>query len=308
MKLENLKWGDLKPLSRRYLLIVFVIIIFGPLAVCCTASEGYKVEKIASGYQFTEGPVWTPWGTLLFSDIPANRIYEIGNGQKIYREPSGQSNGLTFDLQGRLIACEHANRRVTRTEKNGSITVLADSYQGKRLNSPNDVVVKSDGSIYFTDPPYGVDEKDRELDFQGVYRITPKGKLELLIKDFKMPNGLCFSPDEKLLYIADSSNLRHIRVFDVLKDGTLANGRVFAKVGQGGVPDGMKVDLKGNLYVTGPGGVWVFDPSGKHIDTIETPETPANCAWGDKDGKTLYITARTSVYKVRLDVGGRPGR
>jgi len=170
------------------------------------------------------------------------------------------------------------------------------------------VVVKSDGSIYFTDPPYGVDEKDRELDFQGVYRITPKGKLELLIKDFNMPNGLCFSPDEKLLYIADSSNLRHICVFDVLKDGTLANGRVFAKVGQGGAPDGMKVDLKGNLYVTGPGGVWVFDPSGKHIDTIETPETPANCAWGDKDGKTLYITARTSVYKVRLDVGGRPGR
>jgi gluconolactonase len=277
-------------------------------AVGCAASEERKLEKIGSGYQFTEGPVWTPWGTLLFSDIPANKIYEFGKEQKVYRDPSGQSNGLTFDLQGRLIACEHGNRRVSRTEKDGSITVLADRYEGRRLNSPNDVVVKSDGSIYFTDPPYGVGENDREIDFQGVYRITTKGKLELLVKDFDRPNGLCFSPDEKRLYIADSSNRRHVRVFDVLKDGTLANGRVFAQVAQGGAPDGMKVDVKGNLYVTGPGGVWVFDPNGKHIETIECPETPANCAWGDADGKTLYVTARTGLYKVRLDTGGKPGR
>lgn len=265
----------------------------------------YSVEKMSTGYTFTEGPVWTPWGTLLFSDIPANKIWEIGSEAKIYRYPSGNSNGLTFDMQGRLIACEHGNRRVTRTEKDGSITMLAERYQGKRLNSPNDAAVRSDGSIYFTDPPYGISADKQELDFQGVYRITPAGELQLLVKDFVRPNGLCFSPDEKLLYIADSSELRHIRVFNVAKDGSLSGGEVFASVSERGVPDGMKVDIKGNLYVAGPGGVWIFDPAGKHIDTIKTPETPANLAWGGKDGKTLYITAITSVYKVRLETGGK---
>ncbi len=277
--------------------------VFG--AAAPATAEKHQVEKVSGGYQFTEGPVWSPWGTLLFSDIPANKIYEIGKEQKVYREPSGESNGLTFDPRGRLIACEHKNRRITRTDKDGSVTVIADRYEGKRLNSPNDVVVKSDGSIYFTDPPYGGDGTPREIDFQGVYRITPKGKVELLVKDFSMPNGLCFSPDEKRLYIGDSSNLRHIRVFDVAKDGTLTNGRVFAKVAEGGAPDGMKVDVKGNLYSSGPGGVWVFDPNGKHLETIECPETPANLCWGGEDGKTLYITAKTSVYKLRLDVGGK---
>lgn len=281
--------------------------VFG--AVGPASARGHQAGKVSGGYQFTEGPVWSPWGTLLFSDIPADRIYEIAKKRKVYREPSGQSNGLTFDDQGRLIACEHLTRRVTRTEKDGSITVLAERYQGKRLNSPNDVVVKSDGSIYFTDPPYGVAGKDRELDFQGVYRITAKGKLELLVKDFEMPNGLCFSPDEKRLYVADSSSLRHIRVFDVAKNGALTNGRVFAKLAEGGAPDGMKVDAKGNLYSSGPGGVWVFDPSGKYLETIGCPEVPANLCWGDEDGKALYITARTGVYKVRLDAHGTlPGR
>lgn len=269
--------------------------------------NNYKVEKVVSGLQFTEGPVWSPRNTLFFTDIPANRIYELTqDGQlKIYREPSGNANGLTFDKQGRLIACEHSNRRVTRTEKDGTVTVLADRYQGKRLNSPNDVVVKSDGSIYFTDPTYGIKKEEQELDFQGVYRIRPDGQLELLVRDFKMPNGLCFSPDEKRLYIADSSELAHIRVFDVNPDGSLSNGRIFAKTTGPGGPDGMKVDLNGNLYVAGPGGVWIFNPEGKKIDIISTPEVPANLAWGDEDGKTLYITARTSVYKVRLAVGGK---
>lgn len=269
--------------------------------------QNKKVEKVVGNLQFTEGPVWTPWKTLLFSDIPANRIYELSdNGRlKIYREPSGNSNGLTFDKQGRLIACEHSTRRVTRTEKDGTIVVLAERYQGKRLNSPNDVVVKSDGSIYFTDPTYGIKKEDQELGFQGVYRIRPEGQLELLVDDFKMPNGLCFSPDEKQLYVADSSELAHIRVFDVTPDGKLTNSRIFAKTSGPGGPDGMKVDVNGNLYVAGPGGVWIFDSAGKQIDLIKTPEVPANLAWGDEDGKTLYITARTSIYKVRLDVGGK---
>lgn len=264
-----------------------------------------KVEKISSGYKFTEGPVWSMSGTLLFSDIPANRIYELKPEKHVFRDPSGGSNGLTLDLQGRLIACEHGNRRVSRTEKDGSVTVIAASYRGKKLNSPNDVVVKSDGSIYFTDPTYGIKPEQNELGFQGVYRVKPGSPPVLLVKDFVQPNGLCFSPDEKLLYIADSSDLRHIRVFDVNKDGRLANGRVFAAIPERGPgPDGMKVDKQGRLYAAGPNGVWVFDPSGRHIGTISVPETPANLAWGDADGKTLYITARTSIYKARLQTGG----
>lgn len=285
--------------------IVLAVALTALLAGCVGAKE-YKVEKVSSGHQFTEGPVWTPQGKLLFSDIPANKIWEVGSESKVFRDPSGNSNGLTFDLQGRLIACEHGNRRVSRTEKDGSLTTIADHYDGKRLNSPNDAAVKSDGSIYFTDPPYGISPEQQELDFQGVYRIKPDGKLDLLVRDFDRPNGLCFSPDEKLLYIADSStNLRHIRVFNVAKDGTLTGGKVFAKVSDKGVPDGMKVDVNGNLYVAGPGGVWIFDSTGKHIDTIRLPETPANLAWGGRDGKTLYMTAVTSVYKVRLEVGGK---
>lgn len=282
---------------------LFVIIESGFLADC-------KVDKISGGYKFTEGPVWSMSGTLLFSDIPANRIYELKPEKKVFRDPSGNSNGLTLDRQGRLIACEHGNRRVSRTEKDGSITVIAASYRGKKLNSPNDAVVKSDGCVYFTDPTYGIRPEQKELGFQGVYRVKPGSPPELLVKDFVQPNGLCFSPDEKLLYIADSSDLRHIRVFDVTKDGRLANGRVFARIPVSGPgPDGMKVDKQGRLYAAGPDGVWVFEPSGKHVGTIAVPETPANLAWGDADGKTLYITARTSIYKTRLRTGGvLPGR
>lgn len=275
-----------------------------------TALSDYKVEKISTGYKFTEGPVWTLSNTLLFSDIPASKIYELRPEQRVFRDPSGNSNGLTLDNEGRLIACEHSNRRVTRTEKDGSTTVLAHRYQGKWFNSPNDVVVKSDGSVYFTDPTYGGKPDEDEMGFQGVYRARPDGTIDLLVKDFHEPNGLCFSPDEKLLYVDDSSDLRHIRVFNVEKDGTLSGGRLFAKCDSTkGVPDGMKVDVEGTLYVAAAGGVWVFDKSGKHIETIAVPETPANLAWGDEDGKTLYLTAQTSIYKVRMKVGGRlPGR
>ena len=267
-----------------------------------------KIEKVAGGFHFTEGPLWHKEGFLLFSDIPADRIvsWKPGGDASTYREVSGNSNGLTFDKEGRLIVCEHGNRRVTREEKDGKITVLASHYEGKRLNSPNDVVVKSDGSIYFTDPPYGCKEEDRELPFQGVFRLSPDGKLTLLVDDFDRPNGLAFSPDEKVLYIADSSARLHVRVFDVKPDGTLSNGRVFVemKTGEPGGPDGMKVDSNGNLWTTGAGGVWVLDKTGKHLGTIKPPELPANCAWGDKDGNTLYMTARTGLYRIKTNAGG----
>jgi gluconolactonase len=269
--------------------------------------EGARIEKLAGGFRFTEGPVWRD-GTLLFSDIPANQIKQWAPDGKLstFREPSGNSNGLTLDRQGRLIACEHGNRRVSRTEKDGKVVTLAERYDGKRLNSPNDAVVKSDGSIYFTDPPYGIRTEQQELSFQGVYRLTPDGKLNLLVRDFDRPNGLALSPDEKVLYIADSSARMHVRAFDVKSDGTLANGRVFAEMrtGEDGAPDGMKVDREGRLYCTGPGGVWVFAADGKHLGTIKPPEVPANCGWGEADGKTLYMTARTGLYRIRLNAAG----
>ena len=266
-------------------------------------------ERIAADLQFTEGPVWHPDGYLLFSDIPADIIYKWtpdGSLEK-FRSPSGNSNGLTLDNQGRLVTCEHGNRRVSRTESDGTIVVVADKYQGKRLNSPNDVVVKSDGSIYFTDPPYGVQPEDRELDFQGVYRIAPDGDLTLLADDFEKPNGLAFSPDEKILYVDDTEHA-HVRAFDVQPDGTLSNGRVFAELGEHR-PDGMKVDVNGNVYVTASF-VWVFDSTGKHLGNITTPDAPANCAFGGPDNKDLFITARPSVYRIKLKVAGAtiPGK
>ena len=275
-----------------------------------------QVEKLGTGCQFTEGPVWNSMGGfLVFSDIPANQMKKWAPESGIinFRVPSGESNGLTYDRQGRLIACEHANRRVSRTEVDGEIVTIASHYDGKRLNSPNDVVVKSDGSIYFTDPPYGLTAEygvlgKQELGFQGVYRLSPDGdNLALLIDDFDRPNGLCFAPDESILYINDSSGRSHVRAFDVQPDGTIAYGRLFADVvGEGGAPDGMKADQEGNVYVTGPRGVWIFDASGKHLGVIETPEGATNFAWGESDWKTLYIAAKTSLYRVRCKVAGIP--
>jgi len=275
-----------------------------------------KLEKLATGFIFTEGPVWDAAnGCLFFSDIPGDKMrkWTKDEGIEVFRDPSGKSNGLTFDKQGRLIACEHANRRVSRTEKDGTVVTIADRYEGKRLNSPNDVVVKSDGSIYFSDPPYGLTAEfgvlgKQELPFQGVYRLSPDGRtLTLLVDDFERPNGLAFSPDESLLYI-DDTDRAHVRVFDVNPDGTISNGHVFAEVkgdGAGGV-DGMKVDSEGDIYVTGPGGIWIFDSSGNKLGSVGVPEVAANMAWGDEDWKTLYITASTSLYRIRLGIKGIP--
>lgn len=266
--------------------------------------ETTTYARVAGGFQFTEGPVWHPEGYLLFSDIPASIIYryepDSGEAPVPWRQPSGNSNGLTYDRAGRLLACEHGNRRVSRTEPDGTITPLATHYQGARLNSPNDIVVRSDGSIYFTDPPYGITEDQRELPYNGLYRISPDGELSLLETDFGRPNGLVFSPDESLLYVDDSPR-REIRVFGVNAAGELTSDRLFANLEslEEGSPDGMKVDVMGNLYCAGPGGIWIFEPSGALVGIVAGPERPANLAFGDADLCTLYITARTGLYTLR---------
>ncbi|MBE9187302.1 SMP-30/gluconolactonase/LRE family protein [Microcoleus sp. LEGE 07076] len=268
-----------------------------------------KLEKLAGNFQFIEGPIWLPEGFLLFSDIPANIIYKFASNQQveIFRRPSGKANGNTLDRENRLITAEHENRRVSRTEKDGKVIGLADRYEGKKLNSPNDLVVKSDGSIYFTDPPYGITKEQEELGFYGVYRLAPDGKLTLLVKDLVLPNGIAFSPDEQKLYV-NNSEAGFIAVFDVKPDGTVTNQRIFAELkdaSQSGVPDGLKVDVEGNVYSTGPGGVWIFSPEGKLLGRISVPETATNLAWGDTDYKTLYITASKSLYRIRLKIAGR---
>lgn len=262
-----------------------------------------RIERLATGFRFTEGPVWHPAGYLLFSDIPASRIIKWTKPDQIetFRHPSNQSNGLTLDRQGGLIACEHESRSVSYTSPDGTVSVLADRYQEKRLNSPNDVVVRSNGSVFFTDPPYGVSAELRELNFQGVYRLDSDGTLTLLVDDFDKPNGLAFSPDEQKLYV-DDSDRRHVRVFDLSPEGMLSHGRIFAElppVGPG-LPDGLKVDRQGNLFVTGPGGVSVYAPTGDHLGLIPMPEVTSNCAFGDTDSRTLYMTACTSLYRIRL--------
>lgn len=269
-----------------------------------------KIKKVATGFKFTEGPVWIQESQhLLFSDIFGNKIYQLNRGNKvtIFRENSHNSNGLTLDRQGRLIACEHGTRRLTRTEKDGSITVLADQFAGKKLNSPNDVVVRSDGLIYFTDPPYGIKSEAQEQPCQGVYCYNPQNQsLTIVADDFDRPNGLTFSLDETQLYIDDSTR-HHLRVFDVNADGSLENSRIFAelKLDRQGCPDGMKIDSQGNIYCIGAGGIWVFDRFANHLGMIVIPEIPANLAWGDNDGKSLYVTARTSIYKLRVKVAGK---
>jgi len=282
-------------------------------AIKSIVPEDAMVEQLAGGFGFTEGPVWHQ-GSLLCSDIPNNRIIRwrmLGEGPEVttFRTPSGNSNGLTLDRSGRLIACEHSARRVTRTEPDGRITVLAERYQEKRLNSPNDVVVRSDGSVFFTDPPYGLAGLTawKELPYQGVYRLAPDGELVLLVDDFDRPNGLAFAPDEQVLYVNDTSR-GHIRAFDVSQEGSLSNGRVLIEM-QGtepGGPDGMKVDREGNIYCTGPGGFWIISAAGKCLARVRPPELPANLAWGDADFRSLYLTARTGLYRIRLSIAGAP--
>ena len=257
---------------------------------------------VAQNLGFTEGPVWHPDGSLLFSDIPNSRIHRLrGGALDTYREPSGNSNGLTLDADMRLLACEHGGRRVSR-QRDDEFETVASHYEGKRLNSPNDIIVRNDGRIFFTDPPYGIEESQRELPFNGVFTIAPDGgDPVLLVSDFDRPNGLALSPDERTLYIADTQRL-HVRAFDVAAGGALSNGRVFADMAEGGRPDGMKVDVDGRLYVSA-GTLQVFAADGALLGVIDCPQSPANCAWGE-DGSTLYITARTAVYSLRFSVRG----
>jgi gluconolactonase len=290
-----------------------------------------QLEILAGGFIWTEGPVWIKdGGFLAFSDIP-NNVVNKWDGKKVtpYVKPSGYtgkkprggkpgdepgSNGLMLDAQGRLTLCEHGDRRVTRIEKDGTKTVLADKYMGKRLNSPNDLVYHSSGALYFTDPPYGMekgwDDPARELDFCGVYRLSPNGKLTLLTKEMTRPNGITLSPDEKTLYVANSDPKIAIwMAFPVKTDGTLGDGKVFFDATQWvgkkkGLPDGMKVDEAGNLFATGPGGVLVFSPEGKHLGTIATGVNTANCAFGE-DGMTLFVAADHDICRIRLSTKGR---
>jgi gluconolactonase len=272
-------------------------------------------EKLGTGFLFTEGPLWHARDKyLLFSDMPGDhmRKWTARDGVTTFRKPCAQSNGLTWDRQGRLLVCQHSTSTLTRTEPDGQSTVLASHHDGKELNSPNDVVTKSDGAIYFTDPTYGRNEyygKPRpvQLTFRGVYRVVADGALTLLADDFGQPNGLCFSLDEKRLFVNDTEK-QHIRVFDVKPDGTLANSRVWAETkGQGqGAPDGMKIDTEGNIYCCGPGGIHVFDPQGTCLGVIQMPEYTANFCFGDDDYRSLFVTASTSLYRVRVKVPGRP--
>lgn len=285
-----------------------------------------KVFKLAEGFTFTEGPVWyADGGYLLFSDPNENTIYKyVPDGQlTVFRQPSGYagadiaayrqpgSNGLALDDQGRLTINEHGNRRVTRLDADGTVTVLVDRYQGKRLNSPNDLVYRSDGTLFFTDPPFGLpqvyDDPRKELPYSGVFALY-KGKLKLLTTDLKGPNGIAFSPDEKYLYVGDwDEEHKVVMRYEVEKDATLKNGRVFfdmtAAPGEDAI-DGVKVDRAGNLYVSGPGGLWVLSPEGKHLGTIIPPRHPHNMAWGGEDGQTLYLCARSGLYRMRLGIPG----
>lgn len=263
-----------------------------------------KPFLLADGFLFTEGPVWNKKeGFILFSDIPASIIYKLtlsNNNIEIFREPSYNSNGLAYDTNGLLLAAEHGSRTVTRMQKDGTVVAIADNYMGKKLHSPNDIAVRSDGKLYFTDPPYGLGWRTPELDFMGLYRIETNGEIILEGIFNQYLNGLAFSPDEKLLYLA-LTEADEILVLDVAEDGKLSNARKFADVIY---PDGMAVDIAGNIYITGADGVEVFRPDGSHVGTIVTGRQPANCAFAGEDGKLLVITARDCVYGVKMPIAG----
>jgi gluconolactonase len=267
-----------------------------------------KLETVASGFGFTEGPVWDKTGFLYVSDEEINKIFRVyPDGHKEELIALGDPDGNTYDRQLRLLDCASVLRAIIRISPDGKYTVLADRFEGNKFNSPNDVVIGPDGAIYFTDPTLDLPQGEKqEIPFQGVYRLDEKGEVRLLTKELTQPNGLAFSPDGKRFYVDDSEQ-RNIRVYDFASGGALSNGRIFGEEpgGKGeGVPDGMKVDRDGNLFVTGPKGIWVWDKQGHHIGTIVIPEQPANLTWGDKDYRTLYITATTSVYKLRMKARG----
>jgi gluconolactonase len=280
-----------------------------------------EVERVATGFTFTEGPIWNHAdGYLLFSDMPGDvrRRWSESGGVEEVMNPSNKGNGMVYDAEGNLLVCEHVTSSLVRERPDGTRETLATHYKGKELNSPNDVCVRSDGTIYFSDPWYGRMpgfglERDRDLGFQGVYMLRPgfspgdEPELAVAEDEFEMPNGLCFTPDESLMYINDTPRA-HIKVFDVAADGTLSNGRMFFEnIGSGvieeGIPDGMKIDERGNVWVTGPRGVWVISPEGEHLGVVEVPENTGNMTWGDEDWKSLYIPSSTSLYRIRTKVG-----
>ena len=282
-----------------------------------------RIEKVATGFTFTEGPLWRPEGVLWFSDVPGNVLRSvtpagevkvlIPNAGGTVSAPAGAyigPNGMIADEDGAVLLCQHGNRRIVRVGKDLSMTPFLEKFEGRRFNSPNDLVYRSDGALYFTDPPYGLTKQDddpaKELKFNAVF-LYAGGRLQPVIKDLDRPNGIALSPDEKTLYVSNSDEKKRFWMrYDVAADGTVANGRLFydlAGAKEQGIPDGMKVDSQGNVYAAGPEGLWVFSPDGKHLGTIQPGETVANCNWGG-DGKTLYITASTSVYRIRVAIAG----
>jgi gluconolactonase len=279
------------------------IFVFYAAAVSAQDFTDLRVERMVHGVTFAEGPVWSRDGFLIFSDIPNNKIlqYKPGDAPGTFRANSNGANGNTFDVQGRLYTCESHARRVTRTDKKGKIEVLAERFQGKRLNAPNDIVVRRDGQIYFTDPAFGNQQDMRELDFYGVYHLSHRGDLEVLAKPKGRPNGIAISPNGKILYVTNSDE-RNVRAYDLAGNGTASNERVLVSNIEG-VPDGIRVDEKGNLYVAASK-LEVYTPEGKPLGSITLLETPSNCAFGDGDFGSLFITARASLYRVRLNVKG----
>jgi len=293
--MKNIIWG-----------IVIMSFVLGSCVSKEEASTDFTVEKVADGFQFIEGPVWKEGKGLFFSDIPASKVYLYtpGQGVEVYLEDSGNSNGLILDAQGRLLMAQHGSRQVGRLEEDGSITSLASSYEGTALNSPNDLVLHSSGALYFTDPPFGLMDVglSSDLGFSGIYRVDSEGNIALLDKDLELPNGLAFSPDESYLYADDSRKCILYR-WKVLEDGSLAEKEEFAKIPVSGYADGMKLDEEGNLYVTGPDGLWVFSPEGTLLQHVSIPgqNSASNCAWGDEDGMSLYVTSNNALYRVRIN-------
>ena len=282
--------------------------------------ESLKPELVVSGFVFTEGPLWHPSGILYVSDVDAEIHYRVrlpGIGgpaaKEVIRENSGGANGAVFDRQGRVVICEQVARRVVRYESDGSITQLADRFEGKRLNRSNDVVLHPDGSLYFTDPDKkGLPEEEKELGYAAIFRLRPDGELTLLARDMNHPNGLAFSRDHKSLYVSNSRPDPHLHAYDVSSSGKLINSRRVCEMPYGpageldGVPDGLKLDADGNIYSTGSGGIWVWDADENLLGVVELPELPANLGWGDSDNRTMFVTARTSVYRLRTTAPGIP--
>ena len=286
-------------------------------------SKGARIEKVATGFTFTEGPLWRPQNVLWFSDVPGNVVRSVspsGDVKILIQNAGGIAspgpgaligpNAMVADKDGAILLCQHGARRIVRVAPDMTMTPVIEKFEGHRLNSPNDMVYRSDGALYFTDPPYGLakqnDDPAKELKFNGVF-LYKGGKLKAIVKDLNLPNGIALSPDEKTLYVSNSDEKKRSWMrYDVAADGTVSNGRLFfdlANAKEQGIPDGMKVDSQGNIYAAGPEGIWVFSPGGRHIGTIQPGETAANVAWGD-DGKSLYITASTSVYRIRVNVPG----